>query len=1122
MRKKSKTKLEKPKKSFSLKVMKVYLILFILGLGSTISAVDTYSQAMLSLKFSNIKMEKLFAEIEKNSDYVILYKKGVIENKVVSVDTKNESVEGVLNKVLPPLDLTYHINGNQIVIVENPRRPEKTETRDAKEEKQRASLASGKVSDVSGVPLAGVSVVEKGTTNGTMTDVDGRFSIRVNPNATLVITYIGFQNKELKAATDMQIVLEEESTELDDVVVVGYGVQKKVNLTGSVATVDSKLLADRPISNVSAGLAGLLPGVSVVQSSGLPGHDKGTIRIRGAGTLNAGVNPMVIVDGVEATMENVDVNDIESISVLKDAGSSAIYGSKAANGVILITTKRGKVGKTVVNYAGNFGWQSPTRLPDYMNSADYAELYNEALKNDNPNNSPRWTAEQIELLRNGSDPDNYPNTDWQDLLYKGSGFQTSHNLSFSGGTDRIKYMASLSYLDQAGVIKHTSKKQYNVRTNLDIKVTSKLDFGVNLSYTRMDLQEPTNSYVGGGVDQIFRQVNLISPWIPYRKSNGDYGTIGDGNPIAWIDLDQTIDKKRAYFLGIGSLRYNIIDNLFIKGILSYKTYTQDELEFIKDIQYNPNKYHGPNKMNQKDNSDETVSTDLLLNYDKTFALKHNLSLMAGFHSEYYHSKEIKAYRQNFPSNDLRDMNAGSEAGMKNEGYTRELAMLSWFGRANYNYMGKYLLEANFRYDGSSRFAEGNRWGLFPSFSAGWRISEEEFMESLRSTISNLKLRGSWGKLGNQAAISGDYYPTVPTITLKDKGYPFNGGIVQGGATQYAKNPNLQWEKSRSWGIGLDLGILNDLNITLDYYDRLTTDIIMEVPSPETFALEKFYDNVGKMSNKGFEVGVTYNKKIDQVMLAFGGNFSYNKNKILELAGQNVIFGDDGNYIKMIGRSYKSLYGYLADGLYQSQEEIDNGPNVTIRNNLKPGDLKYVDVNKDGKVDAEDRVIIGNSEPKYSFGFNLGAEYRGFDILAFFQGAAGVEGYLNSEAIGEIRGDVGKPTTYWKDRWTPENTNTSVPRVSARGTSAPSSPALYSSYWVQNANYLRLKNLQVGYTIPMDITKKIGITKARIYYSGQNLLTFTSFLKGWDPEAPVGRGSHYPQVMVNTFGVNVTF
>lgn len=1120
MRKKSKSKFEKPKKSFSLKIMKVYFVLFILGFCCTLSAVNTYSQtANVTVKLSNAKVEKLFSEIEKKSEFVILYKKGIVENKTVSVNSKNESIEGILNRVLPPLNLSYHINGNQIVVVEKKVVPEVAEVAQAP-----SFQSSGTIVDVNKEPLTGVSVVEKGTTNGTISDVDGKFTLKVNPNATLVISYLGFQNKELKAAANMNIILEEQPTELEDVVVVGYGIQKKANLTGAVATVDSKRLENRPLSNVSAGIAGLMPGVTVVQKGGLPGEDNGTIRVRGVGTFNNS-DPMVLVDGVEATMNNLDPNDIESITVLKDAASAAIYGSKASNGVILVTTKRGKSGKATVNYSGSIGWQSATRLPDYMNSAEYGALYNEALLNDNPNNSPRFTADELRKLADGSDPDNYANTDWQNLLYKGSGFQTAHNVSASGGTDNVKYMTSIGYLNQAGIIKHAGKDQYNVRTNLDISPTSKFDIGVSLSYTRMDLEQPTNSYVGGGADQIFRQVNLIAPYIPYKKSNGDYGTVSDGNPIAWIDLDETIKKKRSYFLGIGSLQYKLLDGLTVKGVLSYKSYVEDENEFIKDIQYNPNKYHGPNKMHQKDRSNETVSTDVLLNYNKVFNASHNLGLMGGFHSEYYHEKYTYAYRQNFPNNEVTDINAGSELGAKAEGYTRELSMLSWFGRVNYDYKGKYLLEANFRYDGTSRFAKDNRWGFFPSFSAGWRISEEDFMESIKTSITNLKLRASWGKLGNQNALNTNYYPTVPTLVLKDQSYPFGGKIVPGAAAKDAKNANLKWESSRTWGLGVDVGILSNLNVSIDYYDRLTSDMIMEVASPETFALSGFLANLGEISNKGIEIDIQYNKKINDWMLVFGGNASYNKNEIKKLAGQlRTVDPNNDKLWRIVGQPINSIYGYRTNGLYQTKEQIANGPDISsVRGaNAKPGDLIYVDVDGNGKVDGEDRVLLGSTDPKYTFGFNLGAEFKGFDLTLFFQGAAGVKGYMDSEAYGDTNGDSGKATTFWRDRWTPDNTNTSTPRVSARGKGGPSSASLYSDYWVQDATYLRLKNLQFGYTLPSRVTKHIGLSKVRFYYSGQNLLTFTGFMKGWDPEAPIGRGSHYPQVMVNSFGVNVTF
>lgn len=1127
MRKKSKTKPEKPKKSFSLKIMKVYLVLFILGFYSTLSAVNTYSQTTsVTVKLSNAKVEKLFSEIEKKSDFVVLYKKGIVEDKTISVDSKNESIEDIFNRVLPPLNLSYYINGNQIIVVENKK------TKQIEEPEQDPSIqVNGTIVDELGGPLTGVSVAEKGTTNGTITDIDGKFSLKVKPNATLVISYIGFQGIEIKATANMRIELKEQPAELEDVVVVGYGIQKKVNLTGSIATVDSKMLENRPLSNVSAGLAGLMPGVTVKQKSGRPGDDTGEIRIRGVGTLNNS-DPMVLVDGVEATMNSIDYNDIESVTVLKDAASAAIYGSKASNGVILITTKKGKAGKAVVNYSGSIGWQSATRLPEYAGSPEYAEMYNQALKNDDPKNyTPRWTTEEIQKMRDGSDRDNYPNTDWQDLLYTGSGFQTAHNVNVAGGTENVKYMTSIGYMDQEGLIKNSGKKQYSVRTNLDITPVKKLDIGVNLSYTKMDINEPTNSYMSttGGSDQIFRQVNLISPWIAYKKSNGDYGYISDGNPIAWLDLDQKFKRKRAYFLGIGSLKYEIIDGLSLKGILSYKTYTQDENEFRKDIWYDATKYQGPNQMNQKDTFEETVTTDVLLNYNKSFNKVHNLALMGGFHSEYYHYKYTYAYREKFPNNFLGDINAGSTAGAKAEGYTRELAMLSWFGRVNYDYKGKYLFEANMRYDGTSRFAKDNRWGFFPSLSAGWRISEESFMDGIRETLSNLKLRASWGKLGNQAALN-DYYPTVPTFSLSGISYPFGGVSTPGGAISDAKNPNLKWETSRTWGIGLDIGILNNLNITIDYYDRLTKDILMKVPAPETFALNNFWDNVGEVSNKGIELGIQYNKKFNEVFLNFGGNISYNKNKILALAGQDRVVTEGNDKVwNIVGESINSIYGYKTGGLYQSQEQIDNGPDLSsVRGNLTmPGDLIYLDVSgpdgvPDGKVDSNDRVVIGCVEPKYVYGFNIGAEWRGFDVLAFFQGALGVDGYMDSEAIGELNGDAGKPTTFWRDAWTADNTNTNIPRLSAKGKGSASSPNFASSYWIQNGNYLRMKNLQVGYTLPSDLTKRIGLSKVRFYYSGQNLFTLTSFVKGWDPEAPLGRGSHYPQVIVNSFGVNVTF
>lgn len=985
---------------------------------------------------------------------------------------------------------------------------------------QQSTTCSGVVTDEKGEPIIGASVVEKGTTNGTITDFDGKFSINLSKQGvTLQVSYIGYVTKTIKAtAGTMKIQLAEDNLNLEEVVVVGYGTQKKANLTGSVANVNNKLIESRPITSVSAGLQGLLPGVTVTQRSGQPGADGGRIRVRGTGTFNV-ADPMYIVDGVESTMDDIDANDIESISVLKDAASAAIYGSKAANGVILITTKRGKAGTSVVNYAGMFGWQSATNLPEYCSSAEYAMLTNQALKNNGYD--PRYTEADIRKYADGSDPYNYANTDWQDLFYTESGFQTSHNINLSGGSDAMRYMASVGYQGQDGIIRHAGKDQYNMRLNLDGSPKKNLETSFNMSYSRIDLTEPTNPYVGG-LAQFFRQVNMISPMVPYKKEDGSYGTIGDGNPIAWLDNGATADKTRHNLQTIASLKYYILPQLSVKAIGSYKLYYQDSHEMRKALKFTDTWTQGSvDKLYESTTKYDRVTGDIIAEYKDTFGA-HNLAVMGGYHAELYKYKYTSAYRQNFPSSSLTDLNAGGTANMSNEGYTRELAMLSWFGRVNYDFAGKYLLEANLRYDGTSRFARGNRWGAFPSVSAGWRISEEKFFEPLKSVVESAKVRASWGKLGNQDLGTG-YYPTVSTFTL-GKNYPFGGAIQSGAYTQYAANQMLQWEATTTWGVGLDLVLLQKLTLTLDYYNKTTDGILMKVSTPVTYALQNYYDNVGKVTNKGLEIAAEYRDRFGKVNVTVGGNIAFNKNKIQSMGevSEQIEGGDGYTSIMREGESMNSFYGYESAGLFQSQAEIDSWATYDFTSyTVKPGDIKYVDQNGDGKITSADRKVLGSWDPGITFGFNLGAEYKGWDIMAFFQGATDVKGYLGIEAVGSIDGDAAKPARLWMDSWTPENTGAKYPRVTTTlyGVSMPNT---CSDFWMQDATYLRLKNLQIGYSLPKAWLTKLGISKVRLYYSGQNILTLTGFLKGWDPEAPAGRGNYYPQTKVHSFGLNVTF
>lgn len=978
----------------------------------------------------------------------------------------------------------------------------------------------GKVIDAYGEPLIGVNVTIKGSTLGTITDFDGNFTLGVDDGDVIEVSYIGFiaQSIPYKGQSNLKITLKEDTQKLDEVIVVGYGTQKKVNLTGSVANVDSKLIESRPMTSVSAGLQGLLPGVTITQRSGQPGADGGTIRVRGTGTFN-NANPMVIVDGVEGAMDDIDPNDIQSISVLKDAASSAIYGSKAANGVILITTKRGKEGKTSISYSGNFGWQDITEFPKYASSAEYAMLTNEALAYNGKD--PQFTEEDIQLFKNGSSPFTHPNTNWHDLLYTESGFQQQHNISLTGGTEQVRYMTSIGYQEQEGIIKHANKEQYNIRMNVDANPFDKLETNFSFAYSNKATKHPISTYAPS-LSQIFRQVAMISPWVPYKNEDGTYGTIGDGNPIAWIDQNQVSKSKFHTLSAIASAKYYILPELSLKGQASYRLNVDDTNMFKKDIQYNKELYHGPNEMWQTHNNSDQIMGDIMLEYKKSFN-DHNLNVLAGFHSELWKYKYTRAYRKNFPSNDLTDINAGSAEGAKAEGYTRELAMLSWLGRLNYDYKGKYLFEANIRYDGSSRFASGNRWGAFPSFSAGWRISEEEFFEASKDVIDNLKVRASWGQLGNQNITyngSQQYYPTIPTLGL-GADYPFGGNLQSGAYTTDAKNANLKWETTTSWGVGVDMTLLNKINVTLEYYNKVTSDILMEVPTPDTFALNKFFDNIGKVENQGVELSLSYIDSFGDFNFNIGGNIAYNKNKIKSL-GSGVYEIIKGNKIMRVGEALDSFYGYKTSGFYQSLNDIEDWAKYKITGHkVLPGDLKYVDVNGDGIIDGEDRVVLNSTNPKYTFGFNLGGEFKGFDFMMFFQGAAGVSGYMDMEAVGSINGDDGKPSTIWLDRWTPENPTAKYPRVT-EGVNGVSMPSTVSDFWQQDAKYLRLKNLQIGYSLPKKWIAKVNLSKVRVYYSGQNLMTLTSFLKGWDPEAPAGRGNYYPQTKVHSFGVNVTF
>ena len=995
---------------------------------------------------------------------------------------------------------------------------------------QQAGICKGLVKDATGESVIGASVVVKGTTNGTITDFDGNFSLDgIKKGDVIVISYVGYQTQEIKwNGSPLNVILKEDSKTLSEVVVVGYGTQKKANLSGSVAMVDSKELENRPIQNVSSGLQGLMPGVAITGTNGAPGQDAGKIRVRGIGTLNE-AGPYILVDGIETgTLSAVDPNDIESISVLKDAASAAIYGSKAANGVVLITTKRGKTGQTKISYSGYLSFQNATNMIERMGSYEYASLLNQALEAEGM--SKRFNDTELQKFKDGNDP-LYPDTDWYDLAYK-TGVQHRHNVNINGGSENVKYMASLGYLNQTGILPNAGREQFNARTNLDMKINKRLSARMNLSFIKNDYSDASSAYYGGSSDQIIRQLNLIAPWIVARYDDGTWGTISDGSPIAWLDSGMKVNRDNYNFSGMAAVDYEIFDGLKLTLQGAYVNNLQNYNYFQKYIKYNENKESDPSQLDERFYKWDRTNYDALLNYNKNFG-KHNIKGLLGWHTEKYNYKYQKAVRKKFPNKELTDMNAGDASTQSNEGYTAELAMISWFARINYDFAGKYLLEANIRADASSRFAEGHRWGYFPSFSGAWRISEEAFMESAKdSWLSGLKIRASWGQLGNQDALSGsnnDYYPALNTYNLDSK-YAFGGSLNSGYYQRKYRLETISWEKASTWGVGVDFTLFNKLNGSLDYYNRKTTGIIMDVTVPKEFALDAYKDNVGSMRNSGIEINLSYNTKIGQVDFGIAGNFSYNKNEILDLGG-----GDPNKYLdatdgysqrNKVGEAMNSYYIYRADGFFNSQEEADaytakyGNP---FGKTFKAGDLRYVDTNKDGKLTADDREYCGSSDPKIIYGFNINAGWKGIDLSLMFNGAVGVKRLFDGyEVYGNFSGDAAHPATIWRDAWTPDNHDASMPRIFYDTNSASSSRSVQSDFWLQDTSYLRLKNLQLGYTLPKGWLNSVGVENIRIYYSVENLLTFDKMKINIDPESTSQRLSSYPLLRTHAFGVNVTF
>jgi TonB-linked SusC/RagA family outer membrane protein len=1020
-----------------------------------------------------------------------------------------------------------------------------------------AQRVTGTVTDAtSSEGLPGVTVTVKGTTRGVMTDESGKFSIEANgPTSVLTFSMIGYVMQEVLVGnqTVVNIKLNADNQNLDDLVVVGYGVQKKETVTGSVATVKGEELVKSPAVNLSNSIAGRMPGVIAVNRSGEPGFDGSSIRIRGSNTLGNN-DALIVIDGIPnraGGLDRINPADIESISVLKDA-SAAIYGARAANGVILITTKRGKSGKPELSYSFNQGYSQPTVTPKMTSSAQYAEMLNDlniyalpvgewsaanqAYKSSGvftrPNGQQRvapFSPEAIQKLGDGSDPWNYPNTDWFGATLKNWSPQVRHNLQLNGGGENIKYYTSLGYQDQDAYYKNsaTGYSQYDLRLNLDAKINNYINLSVGVL-----AREEVRRYPTKGAGAIFRMLMRGKPQMPAYWPNGQPGPdieYGE-NPVV-ITTNQTgYDRqKNDFFQTNGQLDIKIpgIDGLKFTGtaaldkrIWNRKLWTIPWTLYERgsgtDANGNPNlvaSKRGPAEpnLNQYTENQLNILLGAVLQYDKKFG-SHTIGALAGTNRETIEGENMSAYRRFFISPAIDQMFAGGDLEKNNGGGAYESARLNYFGRFTYNFKEKYLAELLWRYDASDIFPADTRYGFFPGAMVGWVVSEENFMKNNVKFLDYLKIRGSWGQMGNDQVSRYQYLATYGFGS-----YIINGNEYKTLSESRIPNTAITWEIANNANLGIEGAVFdNKLTFEFEFFNNLRTNILTarNASVPQSTGLTLPNENIGKVRNRGWEFNFGWRDKVGDLTYNIGLNGGYAKNRIE--------FWDEApgapDWQRSTGRPMGTFLMYEFDGVFKDQAEIDANPlnySAVIRT-LRPGDMKYKDTNGDGKIDPDDRIRPDfNNTPLFQGGLVLGGQYKNFDLSVLFQAAAGAKQFVStaeSGSIGNFFEDV------YQNRWTIDNPSSEHPRIAERGDQYYS---FNNTYWFRSRDYIRLKNLEIGYSIPASVLSKIKVSNLRVYFNGLNLITWDK-LKILDPESDNQTGQYYPQARVINAGLTVTF
>ena len=1129
-----------------IKTVRLTFILFF-AFNLTIMA-NSFGQDKVSIDMKNANVSQILDEIEANTDYKFIYNVNVYDfETITSISVNNQSIKLVLDMIFNN-QLDYEVIEKKIILKKKPIIPVSEEI---VEEQIIQRVVTGSVTDSDGTALPGATILEVGTNNGTSTDFDGNFSIELeNDDASLQISFIGFESQTVSVANtdNISVQLTAADSSLDEVVVTGYGTQLRRNITGSVATIDAEVIENRALTSAGAALSGTTAGVFVSQNSGEAGQDEISIRIRGVGTLNNAA-PLIIIDGIEGDLNILNPNDIESISVLKDAASGAIYGSRAANGVVVVKTKRGSRNQDAVfTYEATFGTSEALKLPD-LNSDVVYNMNFKNLARTNFGGEPIYSAAQI--AEAGSQT-----TWWKDpygdLLQKAP--INVHNLSVTGGSENVNYRVALGALDQESIATGGNYfDRHNLRINLDASPTDKIEIGTTLSLTRSVQQ---------GTQQAFNSSNLQGPQAlgaqfqnylgPAYNADGNYAMIttatagfnvgpgtGRNNNMGYADGAYYNLKSTANNILLNAyIAYKPIENLTIKATGAIRSNSTGRSNFNKKVKnFFPDGsfYFAPDTdRNRSDENIEFFTETYFLTADYNIELGDgSLTALVGYSQEENEITNFRASRDGHLTDGVQVINAGLTLNQQAFGGATGFSVQSYFARIDYNYMGKYLVEANIRRDGSSRF-KNDKWGVFPSFSAGWIMSEEDFLSS-NDLIDFLKIRASWGELGNSNIPN---FAFAKSLSL-DEAYSFGGVIAPGVGQSSLGNENLSWEKSTSTNFGVNLVLNNGLGVEFDVFKKETTDILYNLPVNVLTGFTSQYTNAASLETKGWELGLNYSKEFGELKVQVGANISKAENLVTDvnpgLDGgdlDRIFIGNGG----ILGEGYRpgAFWGFISDGIFNDASELAAAADHSLMGS-QVGDVKFLDQNGDGVINLDDRTDLGVDVPEITYGFNLFANYQNFDLAAIFQGI-GSTSYQGTFEM--FKPDAGGMTTanIWADNWTTTNTDASMPRVWAGQGASPSD--LYpSDFFIWDRAFLRLKNLQIGYTFDNDL---IPFDSLRLFFNGTNLWTSTDFPL-IDPEVRTGVGASdlynpggdstqeggraayvFPQLKTLSFGIQAKF